>query len=172
MHPFFISTICCAFLFLSTEHAYSKQPTCNRATCSRSQSGQQNVIFNFSGLKRGAVSTSCYHNPCSVAKIVSFRQLETTREYSRIELQLVGGEKAWNTRRIRWNPRPHTVTVNCSIQHPSISTAGETTLIPLGSETGVPGVLVSSAELYLLACHNFRGSLNEAATKYGYHVSW
>jgi hypothetical protein len=171
MYNYFIKIILCSVILFGSEYGYAKQQPRIGLTFNKAESNKQNIQFNFLGLKRGSVFTSCYHNPCSISKIISFRKIsESANKYSRIKIRLLGGEKPWNSTRTKWNSRPHTVIVNCSIQHPFIYTSGQTTLIPLGSETGIPGVLVSSAELYLFACHNFRGSFSAAAAKYGYQV--
>lgn len=47
---------------------------------------------------------------------------------------------------------------------------GHVTILPLNPSMSVPGVLTSDTELYLWACHNFKGSDTVAARKFGYNV--
>ena len=126
--------------------------------------------FNHSWLKRGAVSQSCYHDPCSVGKVVSFQKTRSTPEATTLNITLLGGEKSRNSSRIKWNSRPHTITVVCSKQRPTIISDQQETVIPLNTSLDVPGVLVSDAELYMQVCHNYGGSLEDGAAKFGYNV--
>ena len=126
--------------------------------------------FNHSWLKRGAVSQTCYHDPCSVGKVVSFQKTSATPAATTLNITLLGGEKPRNSSRIKWNSRPHTITVVCSKQRPTITSGRQETVILLNTSMGVPGVLVSDAELYMRVCHNYDGSLEDGAARFGYDV--
>lgn len=131
---------------------------------------QPRVQFDHSGIQKGAYTETCYHNPCSVAKVVSFKQLKQTATQSNIELTLLGGSKVWDSKKIDWNKKPHKVQVYCSITHPIVQIDRQKTLLPINDGFGVPGVLMVDAELYLQACHNFNRSVQKAAEIYGYDV--
>jgi hypothetical protein len=119
--------------------------------------------FDHSGIQKGAYIETCYHNPCSVAKVQSFKQLKQTATQSHIELMLMAGSKAWDSKKINWNSAPQQVHVFCSITHPIIQVGRQKTLLYINDGFGVPGVLMADAELYLQACHNFNSSVQKAA---------
>lgn len=129
----------------------------------------QNVKFNHSGIQKGAISESCYHNPCSVAKVTNFKQLQKSPEQSLIELTLLGGSQDWKAKKVSWGKTTHKVFITCSLKRPTVAMDGQTTVVPL-NPYGVPGVLYSDAMLYLKACHNYEGADTRAAKKYGYNV--
>ena len=129
----------------------------------------QNVKFNHSGVQKGAISESCYHDPCSVAKVTNFKQLQKSPEQSLIELTLLGGSRNWKSKKTLWNKSTHKVFITCSIERPTIAIDGQTTIVPL-SPNGVPGVFYSDTTLYLRACHNYVGDDSKAAIKYGYNI--
>lgn len=58
----------------------------------------------------------------------------------------------------------------CSKQRPTITSGRQETVILLNTSMGVPGVLVSDAELYMRVCHNYDGSLEDGAARFGYDV--
>ena len=126
--------------------------------------------FNHSGIQKGKVIETCYHSPCSVAKFVSYKQLNKTATESKIQVTLLGGSREWEAKKIDWNRSPHKVTVNCSYKRPTVQIGSQKTLIPLNDGLGVPGVLMVDAELYLYVCHKFEGSIDKAVQKYGYNV--
>jgi len=131
---------------------------------------QPAVKFDHTGIQKGAYTETCYHNPCSVARVQSFKQLKQTHTQSNIELTLIGGSKAWESQKIDWNKQPHKVQVFCSITHPMVQVGRQKTLLPINDGFGVPGALMVDAELYLQACHNFHSSVQKAAEIYGYDV--
>ncbi|EPF79742.1 hypothetical protein [Acinetobacter rudis] len=133
-------------------------------------SAQPVVKFDHTGIQKGAYVETCYHNPCSVAKVQSFKQLKQTNTQSNIELTLIGGSKAWDSKKIDWDKQPHKVKVYCSITHPIVQIDRQKTLLPINEGFGVPGILMVDAELYLQACHNFHSSVQKAAEIYGYDV--
>lgn len=126
--------------------------------------------FNHTGIQKGKVIETCYHSPCSVAKFISYKQLNKTAIESKIQITLLGGSREWEAKKIDWNRSPHKVTVNCSYKRPTIQFDSQKTLIPLNDGLGVPGVLMVDAELYLYACHKFEGAIENAVRKYGYNV--
>jgi len=134
------------------------------------QAHANSSAFNHEGLIKGKVTETCYHEPCSVAKIESYRVLNKGYSETKLEVTLLGGSRNWKEKKVSWNRAPHKVIVNCSYTRPTIQSGSQKTLIPLNDEWGVPGVLMSSAELYLYACHNFSGDMTKAINRYGYNV--
>lgn len=129
------------------------------------------IVFDHNGIQKGAVSESCYHNPCSIAKVMNFDLLESDDTYHIIKLNLVGGTRAWDSEKIIWNHYGHNIYVTCSLEAPTIQTGDQFTKLPINAEYTVPGVLYSSANLYLKTCHNFDKDATEAAKKYGYNIT-
>lgn len=131
----------------------------------------QQTTFNFSGAQKGTVMEFCYRDPCSVAKVTDFQILKQTAKDVDLELTLVGGSKGWDDTKISWNNTTHKVQITCSIDKPTIGMDGQVTVVPLNNNLGVPGVLMTDAEMYLYACHgDFNGTIENAVTKYGYNV--
>lgn len=129
-----------------------------------------NVKFNYAGMQKGAISETCYHNPCSGAKVVAFKQLDKSLESSVIELTLLGYSRDWHSKKKIWNKKPHKVFVTCSINNPTLTMDGQVTQLPINNGLGVPGVLMSDYELYMRACHNTDIDAEKASAKYGYNV--
>lgn len=131
--------------------------------------------FNHSGIQKGAYTESCYREPCSGAKVMQFNVIKKTPTSTLIKLKLVGASRHYNSKKIVWNDDFHNVYINCSLIRPTIQIEGndEITVLPLNA-SGVPGVLISDASLYLRACHNYIGPDSTAAEKFGYNVqeSW
>ena len=125
--------------------------------------------FDFSFLKQGNVTESCYHEPCSVLKFINF-QIYENKQTTEVRLEVLGGERKWNSKKVIWNKKNHTITVICSLQQPTVVSAEAVTLIPLNPEYAPPGVIIESAELYLKTCHNFDGEITEGASQYGYKI--
>ena len=125
--------------------------------------------FNHKGIQKGAISESCYRDPCGVVKVMNFDILKKTPQTTSIKLKVVGGSKGWNARRTDWNHDFHDIYITCSIKRPSVKVDRQTTILPL-NRNGVPGVLMFTTELYLQACHNYIGDDSTAAKKYGYNV--
>lgn len=129
-----------------------------------------NPNFNHKGIQKGAISESCYREPCSVGKVMNFEILKKTPQMTSVKLKLVGGSRNYNSKKIVWNHNSHNVYVTCSIKKPSIKIDNQITVLPLNPEFTVPGVLTSDAELYLQTCHNYNGEITEGARKYGYNI--
>lgn len=127
-------------------------------------------LFNHNALKQGAIQETCYREPCSIAKVIGFKQLAKTSKSSMLELTLLGGERQYKKKNVRWNKNPHKVYITCSQDNPTMTLDGQVTILPLNPSMSVPGVLTSDTELYLWACHNFKGSDTVAARKFGYNV--
>lgn len=128
--------------------------------------------FDHSGIRVGTVTETCYREPCSVAKVLGFEVLPQNTGESRITLILLGGTRPYEGKAVSWNEQPHGVIIDCSVSRPSVATIGRPpVLLPLGSETGVPGVLTSAANLYLKACHNTSiGNMDTVISTFGYKV--
>lgn len=129
-----------------------------------------NPTFNHKGIQKGAISESCYRDPCSVAKVMKFEILKKTPQATSIKLKLVGGSREWDAKKTLWNHDFHDVYVTCSIKKPTVKIGDQITIVPINPEGAISGVLISDAELYLHTCHNYYGAIEEAAKKYGYNV--
>ena len=130
---------------------------------------QPKTQFDYSGVQKGAQLESCYHDPCSIAKVMEFKLIDQTPTESDIELTLVGGSKEFEAKSIEWNHVTHTIQIHCSITKPTVQLGDQVTVIPL-NESGVPGVLWSDAETYMQACHNYIGEMGAGIQQYGYNV--
>lgn len=129
-----------------------------------------NPTFNHKGIQKGATSSSCYRNPCSVVKVMDFKLLKNKPAYRLIKLKVVGGTQGWDSKKTIWNHDFHDLYITCSLKNPSVKIGDQTTIIPINREEGVPGVLYFDSTIYLQACHNFDGDSTDAAKKYGYNV--
>ena len=127
-------------------------------------------VFDHKGIQKGAISESCYRDPCSVAKVMKFEVLKKTPQATSIKLKLVGGSREWDAKKTIWNHDFHDVYVTCSIKKPTVRIGDQITVIPLNPEGAISGVLISDAELYLHACHNYYGAIEKGATRYGYNI--
>ncbi|WP_119684707.1 DUF2939 domain-containing protein [Acinetobacter pittii] len=127
------------------------------------------TIFNFSGVQKGAKLESCYHDPCSIIRVMEFKLIKQTPTESNIELSVVGGSRGWDAKKIEWNHEAHKIQIQCSITKPTLQIEDEVTIIPL-NDSGVPGVLWSDAETYMQACHNYTGDMGAGIQQYGYNV--
>ncbi len=130
---------------------------------------QSAVAFDFSGVQKGAQLASCYHDPCSIAKVMEFKQLSQTPTESNIELTLVGGSRGWDAEKIEWNHETHKIQIQCSLTKPTVQIGDQVTVVPL-NDSGVPGVLWADAEYYMQACHNYTGEMGAGIQNYGYNV--
>lgn len=125
------------------------------------------AAFDHSGVQKGATLSSCYRDPCSIAKVMKFEQISQTSIESDIELTLVGGSR--ESESIEWSHETHKIQIHCSITKPTLQIDDQITVIPL-NDSGVPGVLWADAEYYMQACHNYNGEMGEGIRKYGYNV--
>jgi len=130
---------------------------------------QPAAAFDFSGVQKGAQLESCYHDPCSIGRVVAFKQLSQTPAESNIELTLVGGSRGWDAEKIEWNHDAHKIQIQCSLTKPTLQIGDQVTVVPL-NDSGVPGVLWSDAETYMQACHNYTGEMGAGIQQYGYNV--
>ena len=128
-------------------------------------------LFNHSGIQKGAIAENCYHNPCSIVKVMDFKLLENEPDHHFIKLKVVGGTQAWNSKRIIWNHNFHNLYIMCSLQSPSIQNGDGITKLAINPDDGLPGVLWGDGQLYSQACHNFtKGDTTDLAKKYGYNI--
>lgn len=72
--------------------------------------------------------------------------------------------------KIEWNSEPHQVDVRCSFSKPALINDGRTDSLPLNKDGNIPGVLTSSVELYMAACHSDFGGYPAALERYNYQV--
>jgi len=126
-------------------------------------------VFDFSGVQKGAQLESCYHDPCTIGRVMGFNLIKETPTESDIELTLVGGSRGWDVEKIDWNHEAHKIQIHCSITKPTVQIGDQVTVIPL-NDSGVPGVLWSDAETYMQACHNYTGEMGAGIQQYGYNV--
>lgn len=129
------------------------------------------ATFNHSGVQVGKIVENCYHNPCSGAKIVGFKQLDKSKESSMLELTLVGYSRDWNTKRKSWNHDKHKIFVTCSIQAPTVTIDGQVTTLPINPEMVIAGVLQTDYMFYVSACHGGYMDETKLAKKFGYNVT-
>ncbi len=129
--------------------------------------------YDFRGAKKGAILESCYHDPCSVAKVIKNTIIKNNPDddFVLIKLKLLGGSREWDSKKVIWNRQPHNVYITCSQNSPTTRTDSDSNLIPFNSELGVMGALMSDAQLYMKTCHNFDGDTADFAKKYGYDVT-
>lgn len=126
--------------------------------------------FDHSAVQKGAITESCYRDPCSGARVVDFKQLDVTENSSMIELTLLGYSKDWETEQKEWNQYSHKTYILCSLQAPTLILGSEVTTLPLNPRMGVSGALMSSTELYFQACHNYEGDDTVGAGMFGYDI--
>lgn len=128
-------------------------------------------LFDHSGIQKGNVEETCYHNPCSVGKDISYKVLSKTAKETKIELTILGGSRAWESKKIDWNKKPHQLYITCSVQKPTVQVDQQKTIVPFNSEMGIPGVLTVDAEIYLHVCHNAGyEDMDSIIQRFGYHV--
>ncbi|WP_298145806.1 DUF2939 domain-containing protein [uncultured Acinetobacter sp.] len=128
-------------------------------------------VFDHSGVQPGKTMEFCYRDPCSVAQVKNFQILNQTPSDVDLELTLLGGSKGWEQEAIEWSDNTHKIQITCSIEKPTVRMDGQVTVIPLNNDMGVPGVLMTDAEMYLQACHgDFDGTMEDATQHYGYDV--
>ena len=127
------------------------------------------IVFDHSEVQKKVTLESCYHDPCSVMRVMGFKQLGRTPTESNIELTVVGGTKGWEDKNVEWNHEAHTVQFKCSITKPTIGSGESANVVPL-NDNGVPGVYWSDAEYYMHACHSYNGEMGEGIRKFGYNV--
>lgn len=130
---------------------------------------ESTTTFDFSGVQKGSQLESCYHDPCSIARVMEFKQLGQSPTETSIELTVVGGSRESESEHIEWNHEAHKIQIQCSLTKPIVQTGEQVTVIPLNA-SGVPGVLWSDAEFYMQACHNYTGEMGAGIQQYGYNV--
>lgn len=128
-------------------------------------------IFDHRGIQKGAISENCYHNPCSIVRVMDFKLIDNRPGYHLIKLKVVGGRKNWDSKKIIWNHNFHNLFITCSLQSPTIQNGDQITKLPINVRMGMPGVLFGDGKLYAKACHNFDGDTTDLAKRYGYNVS-
>ncbi|WP_296201929.1 hypothetical protein [Psychrobacter sp. UBA3962] len=127
--------------------------------------------FDHRGIQKGAISENCYHDPCSIAKVMKFELIENQPGYHLIKLNVVGGRQAWGSKKIVWNHNSHNLFITCSLSSPTVQNGDQITTLPINTDMAMPGVLYGDGILYAQACHNFDGDTVKLAKKYGYNVS-
>lgn len=113
---------------------------------------------------------NCHMGDCSWSKPISVHIVQQSEEQAILEVNLIGGKSTdEKNSAIKWNKKPHKITIVCSHQHPSVSIDGQTDELAL-NPNGVVGVLTSSANLYFQYCHSHIGDDAESSRKFGYNI--
>lgn len=117
----------------------------------------------------------CYMGDCSWSREQSRTVVRSSSVGRLLRLSLIGGTSAdRRNSSIRWERRPHDVFVFCSTALPSVfmPTAGGMQVDVLDFENGPPGILESSANLYVHACHGPQADWGQIgfARRYGYRA--
>ena len=133
-----------------------------------------NTNFNHKGIQKGATSTSCYHDPCAVTRIMSSEVTKKKPGYTQLKLKAVSGYKGWDAKKTTWDHEFYTMYVNCSLKRPNLASKPniEGTILPLGvgDNSWIPGAEYPNTILYLQACHNYNGETEKGGKKFGYNV--
>jgi len=113
---------------------------------------------------------NCHMDVCSWSKPVSVRIVQESLEQAVLEANLIGGESG-NSKGspVKWDKKPHKITIVCSRQHPSVSIDGQTDELAL-NPNGVAGAFTSAANLYFQYCHSYIGDDAGASKKFGYNI--
>ena len=127
------------------------------------------VEFDHRGIQKGAVAETCYHEPCTVTKVIKFDVLKKSPTSTLIKLKVLGGKREYDSKKVVWNHEFHDIYINCSIKSPTLKEWGETNIIYLNSNS-FSGIDWPRGALYLQACHNFTDEPTKAVRKYGYNV--
>lgn len=168
----FINNVYFGKYFCLEKEVFMKKSTIILIGCSTLLSFSANaIVFNHSGIQKGATSENCYHDPCSIVKVMDFQLLEKESKYHLIKLKAVGGTRAWKSKKIIWNHEPHNLYITCSRENPTVQNGDDTTTLPINPEMSIPGVLYGDGMLYSQACHNFNGDTTDLAKKYGYNIT-
>ena len=111
------------------------------------------------GLRKGTINEGCYHDPCSVGKLLEVKKVTRIGEELKVDLMLLGATRDRDSKKYEWNDAPHEVIVTCSIRNPRTGFPGEEEeTIPL-NEDMIPGTLWNDTEFYLWVCHNGRAAM-------------
>lgn len=133
-----------------------------------------NPSFNHKGIQKGATSTSCYHDPCAVTRIMSSEVVKKKPGYTQLKLKAVNGYKGWDDKKTKWDHGFYTMYVNCSLKRPNLASKPniEGSILPLGigENSYIPGAEYPDTILYLQACHNYSGETEKGGKKFGYNV--
>ena len=132
------------------------------------------IKFNHSGVQKGAIIKGCYRNPCSIGKVIKFKQLSKTSTSSQIELTMLGAtqylDDNWNPKKTIWNKKTHKVYVTCSIRYPTLTSEDDVHILPLNPDTPANGANFNNVNFYLTACHNDSDE-EKIVKKFRYNVS-
>ena len=133
-----------------------------------------NTNFNHKGIQNGAISESCYHDPCAVTRIIKSEIVKQKPGYTQLKLKVVSGYKGWDAKKTTWGHEFYTMYVNCSLKRPNLANKSniEGNILPLGvgEDSWIPGAEYPNTILYLQACHNYDGETEKASKKFGYNI--
>jgi hypothetical protein len=128
---------------------------------------------------------NCHIGECSWSKLLEFAAAGKSPLGSLFRLELLGGTSehdsvddypsSFSSRvQIKWDEHPHTVYVFCSEQLPAVmmktDEGAQVDVLDFTDPTGLPDVLISSANLYSQACHMNGSEWTEPgfAKRFGY----
>lgn len=140
-----------------------------------SHSAWAEAKFNIAPSGKGKIGEGrCHMSYCSWSKIISNKIVHQSSEKTRVKTSLIGGSSYHRNdyppsgkipKNIKWNKKPHTVTVVCSYVSPQVIIDGQVDELDFQA---LPAILWSSANLYFEVCHNYYGGFSNGAEKFGY----
>lgn len=137
------------------------------------------TLFNIYQKTNTITAGDCHMDRCSWSKSLDTQVIQQTATETLLKVTLLGGssensDAAQNghPKKLVWNKAPHSITIRCSYQRPSVTMGNQVDELPLNSAgMDVPAVLESSALLYFQYCHaNTSSSIADAVRQYGYRV--
>ena len=127
-----------------------------------------NSSFDYGDIQTDTYSESCDRDPCSVARITNLQLLEEASDYSILKLTAVSGSRFWDATKVKWNHKPYSLYVTCSLKNPTVQIGDQFSSIPLHAGESIPDVLWLNTALYIKACHDFESDATEAMPDFGY----
>jgi hypothetical protein len=143
------------------------------ATCAILLAGMgsaQTASFKVFNVKDKVTPGWCHMGECSLSKSVATRVIQKTPQQIILDVVLLGGTSTEGRAKIRWNKKPHKITIVCSYSHPSIALGSQLDELPLNRNATWPGYLESSINLYFRYCHSDTSDAEVAIKKFGYNV--
>jgi hypothetical protein len=71
--------------------------------------------------KTNATSEDCYHDPCYISKSLSTKIISKSNKQTVVKIQVLGGYKDWESKKIKWNEKPSNLLLVCSKDRPRIN---------------------------------------------------
>lgn len=116
----------------------------------------------------------CHMDYCSWAKIIKNTIVHKDSEKTRVKSLLLGGQSYHRDhypqsgtipKNIKWNKKPHYITVECSYINPKVMIDGQVDELDFQM---VPAILESTANLYFQVCHNHYDGYSSGIEKFKY----